>query len=281
MYKFELVKVDDISLIKYVKLLQEVFPKSKKFTFDFVKWQYASNPIGNIVGFNAFYGDELAGHYVTMPVYANINGVKKLGLLSLNTVTHASHRGKGLFTKLAEMTYKYAIDNEYEFVYGVANANSTPGFVRKLGFQFVAPLTVKVGLGKLPQKDEKDNFDFERIWAKEDVNWRLNNPEQPYFIEKKQIMVTTEKITLNAIMGVFEDDLLKDFKSVNKYRKFGLAKLYVGINSSINWRNSLYFGVPNRFKSSPLNLIFKDLTGNNYQLDKERIKFQIIDFDGY
>lgn len=148
-YRIEQVKVDDENLRESQSLLQSVFKKhADKFSFDYLKWQYADNPVGPIVGFNAYWEDVLAAHYVTMPIYMNIEGKKTLGVLSLNTATHPDHRGKRLFTILAERTYQYAAENGYKFVIGVANANSTPGFIKHLGFKLIGPLTFKVGVGK-------------------------------------------------------------------------------------------------------------------------------------
>ena len=114
-YRIERVKTDDRAIQEATDLLNLCFPKSTDIeTFDYVKWEYAENPVGNIVGFNAYMGEELAAHYVTMPIYMIIEGKKTLGLLSLNTATHPNHRGKRLFTILAERTYEYAAENVAE-----------------------------------------------------------------------------------------------------------------------------------------------------------------------
>ncbi len=281
MYTFKLVQITEEAIAETASFLSEVFISTSKFTEDFIKWEYVDNPIGSIVGFNAYEGDVLVGHYVTQPVIASVNGKLSKGLLSLNTATHHYHQGKGLFTKLAKLTFEYAAENGYEFVYGVANANSTPGFIKKLGFQFVAPLIVKVGIGILIKKNDNCNYDFERVWTKNDIKWRLINPEQPYFLRGNNIMVPTGKFGLNAILGNFENELLNNFKVRNLHKKLNVANLYVGIDNTIDWKKSFYFDVPSKFKSSPLNLIFKDLRSENYQLNKECVKFQIIDFDGY
>ena len=124
-YRIEQVRVDQVALREILQLMQLAFEgHAEKFNFDYMKWQYADNPVGAIVGFNAYMGDELAAHYVTLPIYMNIDGKKTLGLLSLNTATHPEHRGKRLFTILAERTYQYAAENGYMFVIGVANANT-------------------------------------------------------------------------------------------------------------------------------------------------------------
>ena len=99
-YRIEQVKVDEKSLRESQQLLQLVFEgHADKFSFEYLKWQYADNPLGSIIGFNAYMGDVLAAHYVTMPIYLIIDGVKTLGLLSLTTATHPDHRGKRLAPK--------------------------------------------------------------------------------------------------------------------------------------------------------------------------------------
>lgn len=281
MYSFKLVQTDKLSTSQHTELLSSVFPNTKKFSHEFLKWEYADNPIGNIIGFNAYMGEKLAAHYVTQPVIVKLKGVETKGLLSLNTATHPDHQGKKLFTTLADMTYKYAYENGYDFVYGVANANSTPGFINKLGFQFVTPLLTKIGFGSIPNVKLSDEFDFVRVWDKESLAWRLKNPSLNYIIKNHQILSPTGKFGLNAILASIKTDALSDLKERKTNNFVSPLKLYVGLDSSLNWQKSFYFHLPTRFKSSPLNLIFKDLTGKERSLDKDRVKFQLIDFDGY
>ena len=281
MYDFKQVKVDNKSIKEVSYLLSHVFTSTNKFTKEFIEWQYAENPNGSIVGFNAFAGEELAAHYVTQPVEVELKGEKLRGLLSLNTATHPDHRGKKLFTKLAELTYEYAKNNGYKFVYGVANDNSTHGFVNKLGFQLVSPLKTKIGFGKIIHKRNVIDYDFKRVWTQEDLKWRLNNPSLKYYINKNQLIVPTGKIGLNAIMYNFDDNQIIENTLTENFKGLNILKLYVGIDNSIDWKKSFYFDVPKRFKSSPLNLIFKDLRNKGTTIHPKKIKFEIIDFDGY
>ena len=178
------------------------------------------------------------------------------------------------------MTYKYAAEKGYEFVFGVANANSTPGFLNKLGFQHVAPLQAKVGIGKIKFNPATKEYCFERLWPKELLEWRLKNPLHHYELSGNNIYAATGKYGIKAIMGDFEKDLLSNFKS---YSIFSLnpLKLWIGIDPGIVWKGSLYFEIPQRMRPSPLNLIFKDITGNNRTLDANALKFRAIDFDAY
>src|SRR5437016_3089868 len=98
---YKLIQVVRDNLTVHAKFLSEVFKGTTKYSEDFLDWQYYQNPQGNVVGYDAYLGDQLAAHYVTIPVLFLYEGKEVKGLLSLNTATHEKHQGKGLFTKLA------------------------------------------------------------------------------------------------------------------------------------------------------------------------------------
>lgn len=270
-YRIEQVKVDDVSLRETQNLLQLVFEAhADKFSFEFVKWQYAENPVGSIVGFNAYTGDLLAAHYVTMPVYMNIEGKKTLGLLSLNTATHPDHRGKRLFTILAERTYQYAAEKGYKFVIGVANANSTLGFIKHLKFKLIGPLTFKIGIGTniYPRKD----YTFTHYWDKEIMDWRLKNPSMEYY-KNGDLIVSPIKVGFKKLVCHNGVNLV----TLPKLRMRPL-NLYIGFGASLS--KGFYVNVPKFIERSPFNLIFRDLTdGSLPEVTKENILFELLDFD--
>jgi len=280
MYTFRHVAIDKEGIQQCSALLRVVFPQSDILNEAYLKWEYADNPAGNIVGFNAFEGDEMAAHYVTQPVVANLFGKETKGLLSLNTATHPNHQGKKLFITLADMTYQYAAENGYEFVFGVANANSTPGFLKKLGFQHVAPLQAKVGIGKIKVQPTAKEYTFERLWPRELLEWRLKNPVHRYEIAGNIMYASTGKYGIKAIMGDFNKDLLAHFES-HHISSLNPMKLWMGIDPRIVWKGSMFYEIPQKMRPSPLNLIFKDLTGGNRILDAGTVKFRAIDFDAY
>ena len=270
-YRIEQVKVDEAALRESQALLQKVFADhADKFSFEYLKWQYADNPVGPIVGFNAYMGDMLAAHYVTMPIYMNINGQKTLGVLSLNTATHPDHRGKRLFSILAERTYEYAADNGYKFVIGVANANSTHGFIKHLGFKLIGPLTFKVGVGQ--NLYQRTDYTFTRYWDKEIIDWRLKNPSMKYF-KNEDMIVSPIKPGFKKLVYHDKDGLVSLPKLHG--RPFNL---YIGYGA--NLKKGVYCGVPKFVEHSPFNLIFRDLTnGSLPEVTKDNILFELIDFD--
>ncbi|MDO5760325.1 MAG: GNAT family N-acetyltransferase [Bacteroidota bacterium] len=268
-YKIEQVKTDEKSLQEVLSLLQISFPNSTKFSLEYLKWQYADNPNGEIVGFNAYWGEELAAHYVTMPIYMNINGQRTKGLLSLNTATHPNHRGKRLFSILADRTYNYAQSVDYKFVIGVANANSTHGFIKNLGFSLIGPLTFRVGFGvKIFQNKD---FQFTICWDNNVLQWRLNNPANKYY-NYKGFIVSPIKIGAKTLLGYKTDKLEKSNMSLRP------LNLYIGLGADLS--KGHYFKLPKFIKHSPFNLIFRDLTnGTLPKVTKDNIFFQLLDFD--
>jgi len=279
-YDLRPVTTDDATIAKMTALLREVFPVAKHFTEDVLRWQYRDNPNGEAVGFNAWIGDELAAHYVTIPLVAMVNGKEERGLLSLNTATHPTHQGKGLFTKLANATYERGERHGFGFVIGVANANSTHGFTKKLDFQLVSPLRAMIGIGALPL-GESDSVHYEQKWNDASMDWRLSHPVYRYSIRTQQGigMVLSQRSQFGAryVLAAHNDLIGQLYAPMEKRRVF--AKTWIGLDPGMKWSGSFYINIPTRFRPSPLNLIFKDLSGASRTLDADHVRFHAMDFD--
>ena len=270
-YRIEQVKTDEQSLLEIQQLLQLVFEKNaSKFSLDYLKWQLIENPTGSVIGFNAYKDEVLAAHYETVPVYMSINGEKTLGLLSKDTATHPNHRGKRLFTVLAERTYQYAAENGYRFVIGVANAQSTHGFIKNLDFKLIGSLDCKVGLGMdiYPQRD----YTYTRYWNQELMDWRLRNPSMKYY-KNGDLIVSPLKPGFKKLVGHNAAELV----SLPKLRMRPL-NLYIGYGANLG--KGLYLNLPKFIERSPFNLIFRDLTnGSLPEMTPNNILFELMDFD--
>lgn len=247
--------------------------KAKKFSSEFLKWQYIDNPNGQVVSFNAWSEEgEMAGHYATIPVKMMLDGKEVKGLLSLNTATHPKHQGKGLFTKLANATYEYAKENGYKFVVGVANANSTHGFLKKLGFYLVAPLEVKVGMGN-PFKNVDFNGKNYCYYDQKTLDWRLACPAFKYTQKENAILGSRNEPCFKTCVAPVPDGITN-----TELQKGGsLFGLYVGLGIKTS---GLYVHLPKFIKRSPFNLIFLDLTeGELPKITPENIVFTLMDYD--
>ena len=278
-YEYSPVGTDDKAIKEIVDLLRLVFPKADKYSEAFIKWQYKNNPDGSVVGFNAYKNSVLVAHYALIPFTALLFGEEEKGLLSLNTATHPDHQGNKLFTTLAALSYTAAAEKGYGFVIGVANENSTHGFVNKLGFQWVGKLDAKIGLGKIVHSDIHSDACFLRIWSNQSVVWRLSNPANNYKIVKNSIYSATDKPGIEAIL--LDISIVSPLPDNKVSIGFRPIKLFIGIDHSIQWSRSLYFSVPKSLRPSPLNFIFKDLSNKNRRLDIKNVSFNAFDFDAY
>ena len=271
-YVFENTIPSEKNLKHYSQLLSLVFPETKKYTFEFLNWQYNLNPNGKVVGYDAFYNNELAAHYVTIPVTYILNNKSIKGLLSLNTATHPNHQGKKLFTQLAEKTYEYAQQQGYKFVIGVANQNSTHGFINKLGFKLIAPLEATIFVGTIQLNSVSETY-FQQSWNENTVKWRLANPVNNYFKNNNAVVCDTHIAPIKAVLSQ-----KVEFSNTTLLSKIAPLKMTIGLNSS---KKLLKITLPDKFKPSPLNLILKPLGDFNTELNRNNIYFELIDFDAY
>jgi predicted N-acetyltransferase YhbS len=269
------------------ELLHVVYPHAKHLTVDYLDRLYNGNPVGPTSGYSAFDEGTLIGHYLMIPITARIFGKEEVGMWPFQLATHPGFRGKGLFSALAEASYAESREKGYGYVTGVGNAMSTPLFVGKWGFQSVCQLDVKLGVGPVPPSRSEENggrdVDFVRTWIKEGIAWRLHHNPVPYRVvnrgEIRHLFGATGKYGIWAEIGAFHRDLLPE--NLEPLRAPNPLRLWIGADKSRNWSRSLYADIPLRFRPSPLNLLFLDLTGQKRQFDPRRVRYELFDFDAY
>jgi GNAT superfamily N-acetyltransferase len=278
---FRPIRFDQDALTQYCALFMACFPGSDKFTPAYVDWLYKDNPDGQAVGYDAWEGERLAAHYVCVPAMARVQGQATRVLLSLNTATHPDFQGKGLFTKLADLTYQAGADQGFDGCYGVANANSTPGFLRKLGFQLVRPLEARVGMGSLHTGDGGP-VAFERSWNAASLAWRCANPHNRVHYRANGTRWQFHAAALGGGTVPAYAELPRDGLALtDSGRAPGMLRLFIGLapDASASYWN--YLNIPRRLRPSPLNLIYRSFTPRVTTLDPAAIRFSFLDFDAY
>jgi hypothetical protein len=270
-------------IVFHVNLFKKCFPSSANLSQEYLRWLYLENPIGKACGFDAFEGNELVATYVCIPSLLNLRGASRKGLLSLNTATAPSHQGRGLFTKLATNTYDLGYANGYDVVYGVANQNSIGGFIRKLGFQDVSPLDVRIGLPNSPKLNcelAEKNSEFFRLWDQKSLAWRLANPKNPLRAAESQNVIEISGDTNLPFIGIKTQVNLSGKVELSAPQKRPF-ELYLGKTPEISWDKSLSIAIPNKLKPSPLRLIFKSLGNPSDTIAPENTFIRFIDFDAF
>jgi hypothetical protein len=147
-------------------------------------------------------------------------------------------------------------------------------------------LDVKLGVGKFPVSF-KDTQSYQRFWDKEMLEWRFQNPRLRYEIKLlKDYFVAfapTGNYWIKAIIGYFPVSLYSEklkSLSISSYTA-NPFRIWMGVDEGLNWKNIPYFNFPERFKPSPLNLIFRDISDGDLNPDAASLKFMSLDFDAY
>lgn len=178
MSEYEIVPVGSrASAEDYVRLFSRCYGENDKLTVPYIRWLYADNPHGNAVGMDAYLGDELAAHYVTIPRRYHGGGEVVELLLSVNTATDPDHQRRGLFKTLANATYAHGAELGYGYVIGVANAQSIHAFKTSLGFETLGQVRLAVGRRPPVLTTGKPRLAMDAEW----LGWRLTNPSARYF----------------------------------------------------------------------------------------------------
>lgn len=293
-------------------LLEEVFPGTRTARPDYLRWLYVESPFGEAIEANSDDDAGRAGHYAIVPIDLVADGAPRRGALSLNTAVSERARGRGLFVSLASETLERAAAAGVETVIGVANANSTPGFERRLGFEVVTalPATVMVPTpGRTGGVDSAwagpDSFapgslaaavepllappatGIARTWTEATLRWRLASPGARYALHRSRdaLAVSTVdrqgRIPVAVLLKVFAAAPLDGrarraiVRAACRFHRAPLA-LHVGLNEMARFKG---LPLPERLRPSPLNLIHRWLDGGPREGAVTRLEF--LDFDAY
>lgn len=278
--------VDPARRADYEALFRLCFPGADHLDAAYLQWLYAANPDGTVVGFDAWDGATLVAHYVCIPARAVIGGESCRVLLSLNTATAPAWQGQGLFTRLAALTYERATAEGFRAVYGVANANSTPGFLRKLGFTLVRPLEARLGLGRLFEDDggmkggfDLGSLDFRREWSAAALAWRQANPLAAVSTRtchgRAAFFARTRWPLLTACAELPAPAVADGGPAPTPFRVF-LGTVPEGLRLRRTW-----WRIPAFLKPSPLNLIYRDLQQPGFAPAAGRSLVSFLDFDAF
>jgi len=294
------------------RLLREVFPGTHVGDPAYLRWLYRDSPFGPVVETNVDDDAGRSAHYAVVPCTLDAPGGPVGAALSLNTAVHERARGGGMFTRIADETFALARAAGVRAVIGVANANSTPGFVRRLGFTLLGPLPATVLVprpgrgGPAVRSAPADPTALERdadvaavlaagdprgvhrAWTPATLAWRLGAPQARYVVHRAPgiVAVTTgerrQGVPVAVLLAVLTDHDLERreadaiVRSACRAHRAPIA-LHVGLNRRAGLRG---VPLPERLRPSPLNLIFRWLDETQVaapQLDR----FEFLDFDAY
>lgn len=270
-YVIKKIQTDRQSIAEITAFLKDTFKSNTYFSEEFLLWQYTESPVGEIIGYNAYYDNQLVSHFAALPFNMNIYGKVYKGAACINVSTNEKHRGKKLFMKLGLATINYAKEKGLDFIAAVPNANSTHAFLTHFGCKLITSLDVKVGIGS--NLYENINKACYKQWTQDEWTWRLNNPSNRY-LEKEDKLYTPISFFAKTIsqrpIGIKQERL-------NNNLGFRPVSLYIGCGA--NTKKGIYMKLPSFIKRPPFNFVFRDFTGRIPTIKEEDLFLQMIDLD--
>jgi GNAT superfamily N-acetyltransferase len=260
-------------------LMRAVFPKARHLTPRYFEWHYGQNPDGKAIGCNAFAGGELVGHMAAHVFHCRLEGEERRGMYTVNGAVHPLHRGRRLQSRISAAMFEEAAARGYAFCLATGNKWSTGPLLTR--FRMLRPLDARIGLGLPSRREASPPPSFERTWSDAAIRWRLANPEGRYSAVRRgralAIMAATGLPGLGAILH--QGPERAGLAGLGKAP--GPMRLWLGLDPGLDWKGSAFLSIPMRLRPSPLNLVFKDLTGGDFLPDPDRIVFRGLDFDAY
>lgn len=136
--EFSFRSVDEQSLGRFREMFEACF--GLRVDESYFRWKYLDNPAGKVVAYEALDGERPAAFYGVIPEIWKFNGAARTIYQSMDTATHPSYQRRGLFVKLAKLTYDYVMREGETTIVGFPGGQSYPGFVNKLGWKHVHDL---------------------------------------------------------------------------------------------------------------------------------------------
>jgi hypothetical protein len=292
-----LFKASSKSLTSYKKF-------EKKYNTDFAGLSY--------IGYLAYdTNNKPAAFYGVLPLRALIGDRKILIAQSADTLTHPAHRRKGLFIKLALMTYDLSKEEGMHFLFGIPNENSYPGFVKNLNWIHAGNLQkfeFKIFMLPFSQIFRKSEIlnSFYQLWVsfilllfpKGDTDLLKPNVSTPYFgidrsrsfflyknYDKKHIIKVLGKSVWLKFEGTLKIGEIEKLSIEELTRIIGRLKIiafFTGINK-IQYqcsKNSGLFPVFTSIKKAEeaLPIIFLNLS---HKVIAENLVLSFADFDTF
>ncbi len=186
---------------------------------DELVWVHLENSVGaTVASLTRSPSNDVAAIYAAMPVVVDLDGQQRLACQSLDTLTDADHRGKGLFVASAKGIYDEARTRGYSFVYGFPNGQSAHGFVSRLGWTLLDPVPFLV-------KPMRSGYPLQRV-----VGSRMGKVLDFPIVRHRSLHLLTQE-TVREI-GRFSDDATTLWELFSQQIKVAVRR----DSNYLNWR---------------------------------------------
>lgn len=279
MYSIRPIETDDVSLLYCANFLANTFGRTDLFTLEYLQWLYRDCPSGSVLGYNAWFGDELVAHYPVLPIDVNIFGALRRGVISINNGTRLDHRRKGLMRNLAMRTISDVQTERFEFALAITNGQSTPVYLIELQFRTFGSLDALVSLRPRERGCPLVDYDFYFNKNPAIFEWRMKRPGSCY----RSVSVGSGEaiVASTQLPRVFVQLAAHDASIAVETREAPCgAYVWLGIDS-LATRKTASLNIPRMLRPSPLNFVFRSFSSDVELTDEMKFYFEGMDFDAF
>lgn len=262
------------------ELLRHVFPHATHLTPAYLRWRYGDNPLGRALGFNMLHQGRLIAHCAGEPLAARVDGQALRGILFINAAVDPAHVRRNMMRGVTEPLFEAAAAQGFAFAVAVGNARSTRPLLTR--FRMVGPLQARLGAGLPRRREEHAAPSYEPLWSEASLRWRLVNPERGYSTRTRDGRAAiTSPSGRRGIGAILYDGPDRWGLADAGPAPFGPLRVWLGMDPAMAWARSPFVPLPARLRPSPLNLVFRDLSGGGLFPDPARMVFRALDFDAW
>lgn len=191
------------------KDLQELYQKvfGNYYTLEYIEKKY--NPFSSnnmLFGHIAYFNNEPVAFQGAIPVKMKYINNIEIAAQYGDAMTLPNHTGKGLFTKLGELTDERLKNAEIKFVWGFPNQNSEYGYINKLNWKFKERI--------IGYQCNNSFFPVEKVF-------QLNSKTADLYNHKIEKTLSKFKTETTLIGSVFKN---KDVVSTSRDKEFYVYK---------------------------------------------------------
>jgi len=227
---YQFVRISDATLGDLARLMDSVYGSETDLSA--LRAKYDTRELGGqYLGYLAYAKNETsaAAYYGVFPCRLAIDGKIYLGSQSGDTMTHADHRGKGLFAKLARLTYTLAQSEGIACVFGFPNPASYPGFIKNLEWKHAYDMVaINIVTPTLPLNLAARRSTRLAGWQKRAFEWAA------HVLFRQADDAVASSVMFDKAAGVARDtEFLKYKKGSGLFLQCGQARMFVKYDGDI------------------------------------------------
>jgi len=218
-YRFEKLSQNHYGLLQ--ALYRNAF--GIQISLDAISKRFDTSTLGSeLIGYIAIdiVTNIAVAYYGVFPVKLIKDGKIVQAAQSGDTMTHSDHRKKGLFVKLAKLTFDECKKKNIEIIFGLPNNNSYPGFINKLSWKEIGKV-IRYDC-KLPFK----TFPLPKLLIR--LGW-FNG-----YLKYMDLITRRNKLSVQSFINQLNGTkVYRDLNYLNY--KAGPEKLFLRIGRSVLW----------------------------------------------